>query len=255
MSRFEGQVAIVSGAAQGMGLAISRSFANEGANVVMADLNKDGVFDAALEIGDQALPVECDVTAEPEVQAMVMAAQERFGKIDVLVNNAGTVTMGLCVELSERDWDMVMAVNVKGVFLCSKAVLPHMLDRQSGSIISIASQAGKRGYPLFTHYCASKAAVIGFTRALAMELAPVIRVNAVCPGTVATPMMEREYGWETERTGVPRDELEQRWIDRIPLGRLQRPEDIAAAVLFLASTESSEMTGQSLNVDGGMVMD
>ena len=247
---------VVTGGAQGMGLGIARKFHQLGDNVVVADLNGENATAAVAEIGagstERLLDLDCDVTVGDSVDSMIDATVDRFGGLDILVNNAGTVTMKLCAEMSEDEWDLVMDVNAKGVFLCSRSAL-RVMDK--GSIISIASQAGKRGQALFTNYCASKAAVIGFTRALAMEVCPDIRVNAVCPGTVATPMMEREYVWETERTGVPRDELEKRWVEKVPMGRLQRPENIADAIIFLASDSASEILGQALNVDGGMVME
>ncbi len=148
-----------------------------------------------------------------------------------------------------------MDVNAKGVFLCVQAVIPGMLERGRGNIVNIASQAGKRGYKLFTHYCASKAAVIVFSKGVALELAPTIRINCVCPGIVNTEMMDREYQWEEEMTGESKDSIKARWMSGIPMGRFQEPSDIAQVVKFLASEDSSEMTGQAINVTGGMVME
>jgi NAD(P)-dependent dehydrogenase (short-subunit alcohol dehydrogenase family) len=159
------------------------------------------------------------------------------------------------VDIDEKDWDFVMDVNAKGVFLCVKGVLPGMLDRGKGNIVNIASQAGKRGYKLFAHYCASKAAVIVFSKGVALEVAPTIRINCVCPGIVNTEMMDREYQWEEEMTGEEKDSIKARWMSGIPMGRFQEPEDIAGVVMFLASEDSSEMTGQAINVTGGMVME
>jgi NAD(P)-dependent dehydrogenase (short-subunit alcohol dehydrogenase family) len=159
------------------------------------------------------------------------------------------------VDTPESDWDLVMDVNAKGVFLCTKAVLPHMLERGSGNIVNVASQAGKRGYKLFAHYCASKAAVIVFSRGVALEVAPHVRVNCVCPGIVNTDMMEREYAWETAMTGEPKESIKTRWMAGIPMGRFQEPEHVARVVLFLASDDASEMTGQAINITGGMVME
>jgi NAD(P)-dependent dehydrogenase (short-subunit alcohol dehydrogenase family) len=163
--------------------------------------------------------------------------------------------MRKCVDLSEDEWDRVMDVNAKGVFLCTRAILTHMLERGSGVIVNIASQAGKRGYKLFTHYCASKAAVIVFSKGVALEVAPHVRVNCICPGIVNTDMMEREYGWETAMTGEPKESIQKRWMAGIPMGRFQEPEHIARVALFLASDDASEMTGQAINVTGGMVME
>jgi NAD(P)-dependent dehydrogenase (short-subunit alcohol dehydrogenase family) len=197
----------------------------------------------------------CDVTNAADVAQLLEGAIDKMGSVDILVNNAGTITMSKVVDTDEKDWDLVMDVNAKGVFLCTKAVLPHMLDRKSGAIVNIASQAGKRGYKLFAHYCASKAAVIGFSKGVALEVAPHVRVNCVCPGVVNTDMMEREYAWETAMTGEPKKSIQKRWLAGIPMGRFQEPKDIAGVALFLASDAASEMTGQAINVTGGMVME
>jgi meso-butanediol dehydrogenase / (S,S)-butanediol dehydrogenase / diacetyl reductase len=158
-------------------------------------------------------------------------------------------------EIKEEEWDLVMDVNAKGVFLCTKAIVPHMMERKSGAIVNVASQAGKRGYKLFTHYCASKAAVIVFSKGVALEIAPNVRINCVCPGIVNTDMMEREYAWEQAMTGEPKESIKARWMSGIPMGRFQEPEDVAHVVLFLASDDASEMTGQAINITGGMIME
>jgi meso-butanediol dehydrogenase / (S,S)-butanediol dehydrogenase / diacetyl reductase len=199
--------------------------------------------------------MQLDVTDRAAVHDVVGRAIEELGGIDILVNNAGVITMKPTVELTEEEWDLNMDVNAKGVFLCTQAVLPHMLERSNCCVVSTASQAGKRGYKLFSHYCASKAAVINFTRAVAVEVAPQVRLNCVCPGIVNTDMMEREYAWETAMTGEPKEAIKERWMAGIPMGRFQEPEDVAGVVLFLASDDASEMTGQAINVTGGMVMD
>ena len=175
--------------------------------------------------------------------------------IDVLVNNAGVVTMNRVVDLPEDDWDSVMDVNAKGVFLMVRETLPGMLKRGGGAIVNIASQAGKRGYALTAHYCASKAAVIVFTKGVALEVAPTVRINCVCPGILWTEMVERECAWEEEITGEPRDAIKERLLSGIPMGRFQEPHQVAPLVLFLASDAASEMTGQAINVTGGMVME
>jgi len=257
--RFEGKGVLVTGAAQGMGRAITAAFLEEGARVVLADLNEEKVAETAHELGGgndgRAVGLGCDVTNSGQVKSTVAAAIDHLGDLDILVNNAGTITMRPVVELSEEEWDLVMDVNAKGVFLCSQAVLPQMLERKSGSIVNVASQAGKRGYRLFAHYCGSKAAVIVFSKGLALELAPHIRVNCVCPGIVNTDMMEREYAWETAMTGEPKESIKERWMSGIPMGRFQEPEHVARVVLFLASSDASEMTGQAINITGGMVME
>jgi NAD(P)-dependent dehydrogenase (short-subunit alcohol dehydrogenase family) len=256
--RFEGRSAVVTGGAQGMGRAIAQAFVDEGAHVLIGDLNAEKVAETAAELdggSGRVRSIACDVTKADQVQAMMEAAIGHHGKIDHLVNNAGTITMHKVVDLTEEDWDLNMTVNAKGTFLCIKAVLPHMLERESGTIVNIASQAGKRGYKLFAHYCASKAAVILLSKGLALEVAPHVRVNCVCPGIVNTDMMEREYAWEEAMTGEPKASIQKRWMAGIPMGRFQEPEHVARLVMFLASDDSSEMTGQAINITGGMVME
>jgi NAD(P)-dependent dehydrogenase (short-subunit alcohol dehydrogenase family) len=256
-SRFDGSGVLVTGGAAGMGRAIAEAFLGEGAEVVIADINGDRVAKTAEELSSAGTvtSVECDVTNAVQVEEMVRVGDERLGGIDVLVNNAGVITMDKTVDVSEKDWDFVMDVNAKGVFLSVKSVLPGMLERGRGNIVNIASQAGKRGYKLFAHYCASKAAVIVFSKGVALEVAPTIRVNCVCPGIVNTEMMDREYVWEEEMTGESQDSIRERWMAGIPMGRFQEPEHIARVAMFLASDDSSEMTGQAINVTGGMVME
>lgn len=257
MGRFEGRGVVVTGAAQGMGRAIAEAFISEGARVVLADLNEEGVVKTAGELGQNGntFAVRCDVTKADDVKSLIESAVDKLGAVDVFVNNAGTITMRQVIDLGEDEWDLVMDVNAKGVFLCTRAVLPHMLDRKSGAIVNVASQAGKRGYKLFAHYCASKAAVIVFSKGVALEVAPHVRVNCVCPGIVNTDMMEREYGWEQAMTGEAKESIQKRWMSGIPMGRFQEPEHIARVALFLASDDASEMTGQAINVTGGMVME
>ncbi|MCC6791798.1 MAG: SDR family oxidoreductase [Thermomicrobiales bacterium] len=255
MSRFEGKRVFVTGAAQGIGRAISKAFVDEGGIVHLTDLNGDGVVETAKEIGGNSSS-QLDVTDKRAVVATVEKMIDDLGGIDVLINNAGTITMRPAVELTEEDWDLNMDVNAKGAFFCIQAVLPHMIERSGECcVVTTASQAGKRGYPLFTHYCASKAAILNFTRAVAVEVAPHVRLNCVCPGIVNTDMMEREYAWETEMTGESKEDIKERWVAGVPMGRFQEPEDIAGVTLFLASDAASEMTGQGINVTGGMVMD
>jgi NAD(P)-dependent dehydrogenase (short-subunit alcohol dehydrogenase family) len=257
-SRFEGSGVLVTGGAAGMGRAIASAFLAEGANVVIADINEDRVAQTASELdssGSKVSSLGVDVTNEEQVGEMIRRGDEVLGGIDVLVNNAGVITMDKITDVTEKDWDFVMDVNAKGVFLCVKAVIPGMLERGGGKIVNIASQAGKRGYKLFAHYCASKAAVIVFSKGVALEVAPTIRVNCVCPGIVNTEMMDREYVWEEEMTGESQEAIKERWMSGIPMGRFQEPEHVARVAMFLASDDSSEMTGQAINVTGGMVME
>jgi NAD(P)-dependent dehydrogenase (short-subunit alcohol dehydrogenase family) len=257
--RFRNRGVLVTGAATGMGRAIAQAFVSEGARVVICDINEDRAKQTASELSsgsaNEVLALGCDVTNAAQVAETVRRAGEHLGGIDVLVNNAGIITMHAAVDLSEGDWDSVMDVNAKGVFLMIRAVLPGMLERGHGSIVNIASQAGKRGYKLFAHYCASKAAVIVFTKAVALEAAPTVRINSICPGIVNTEMMDREYAWEEAMTGEPKPSIQERWMSGIPMGRFQEPEHIARVALFIASDDASEMTGQAINVTGGMVME
>jgi NAD(P)-dependent dehydrogenase (short-subunit alcohol dehydrogenase family) len=256
-SRFDASGVLVTGGAAGMGRAIAEAFLGEGAKVVIADINEERAGQTAQELGaaGEISSLGVDVTSEEQVGEMIRRGDEKLGGIDILVNNAGVITMDKTVDVTEKDWDFVMDVNAKGVFLCVKAVIPGMLERGGGKIVNIASQAGKRGYKLFAHYCASKAAVIVFSKGVALEVAPTIRVNCVCPGIVNTEMMDREYVWEEEMTGESQDAIKERWMSGIPMGRFQEPEDIAQVAMFLASDDSSEMTGQAINVTGGMVME
>ncbi len=255
--RFRNRGVLITGGAAGIGRAIAEAFLAEGANVAIADVNADRVTQTARELSGTAevLPICCDVANRDQVGRAVRQSVDHLGALDVLVNNAGVITMEKVVGLSEADWDRVMGVNAKGVFLTTQAVIPHMLERGGASIVNIASQAGKRGYKLFAHYCASKAAVIGFSKAVALELAPTVRVNCICPGVVNTEMMDREYAWEEAMTGEPRESIQKRWLVGIPMGRLQDAEHIARVALFMASDDASEMTGQAINVTGGMVME
>ena len=241
-----------------MGRAIAEAFSREGAEVVIADVNGERVASTAEDLsrdGAKVTSLGCDVTDPAQVEEMIARGDEALDGIDVLVNNAGVITMDKTVDVSPEDWDFVMGVNAKGVFLCVRAVLPGMLERGGGKIVNIASQAGKRGYKLFAHYCASKAAVIVFSKGVALEVAPTVRINCVCPGIVNTEMMDREYVWEEEMTGESQDSIKERWMSGIPMGRFQEPEHVAGVVQFLASDASSEMTGQAINVTGGMVME
>jgi NAD(P)-dependent dehydrogenase (short-subunit alcohol dehydrogenase family) len=251
---------IVTGAAQGLGRGTAAAFLAEGANVVMADLNAAKVGASASELSGKAteggvIAATCDVSREGDFRELVARAISEFGAVDHLVNNAGTITISPLVDIDETDWDRVIDVNLKGVFLGMKCVLPHMLKRQRGSIVNIASQAGKRGNRFIAHYNASKAGVISLTQTAALEAAPYVRVNCVCPGIINTDLQEQEYEVVSQLTGRSRDEIKAEWIDSMPLGQFQEVEDVADAVLFLASDDARQTTGEAMNVSGGMVME
>jgi NAD(P)-dependent dehydrogenase (short-subunit alcohol dehydrogenase family) len=243
----ENRVAIVTGAASGIGEASARRFAAEGASVIVADVRgakAEGVAQSIRDAGGEACAVEVDVAQAASVEAMVRAAIERYGRLDVLFNNAGTLRPGTAVDLSVDDWDLVMAVNVRSVFLGAKYAVPHMIAQGGGSIINTASVSGLHGDGGAVCYAASKAAVINLTRALATDHSPYgVRVNAICPGTIQTPPVKRMM----EHPGV----LDLN-IKAHALRRLGRPDEIAAAAVWLASDESSFVTGEAIVVDGGL---
>lgn len=241
------RVAIVTGAGSGIGAASALRFADEGARVLVADIRGHKAEQTAADIGDRggiASPFTVNVADAQSVAAMVAACVEAFGHLDVLFNNAGTLRPGTAVELSVEDWDLVMAVNVRSVFLGAKYAVPHMAARGGGSIINTASVSGLHGDGGAVAYAASKAAVINLTRALSTDHAPAgIRVNAICPGTIQTPPVERM---------MADPEVLQRNLEAHSLGRLGRPEEIASVAVWLASDESSFVTGEAIVVDGGL---
>jgi NAD(P)-dependent dehydrogenase (short-subunit alcohol dehydrogenase family) len=244
-------VAVITGAGSGIGRGIAAVLARRGATLVLTDLDEGKVAQVAGELGGTALLH--DVTSWTSCQEVVQRVLDAQGQIDILVNNAGVSRSVPFHELDEAEWDRVHAVNVKGVFLTTRAVVPHMMERRNGSIISISSMVGKEAIPLFVHYSASKFAVIGLTQGLAKEMAPYdVRVNAVCPGVVRTPLWEPLLEQLSVNKGITRDEAWQEFVDGIPLGRPQEPEDIGETVAFLASERARNMTGQGINVTGGM---
>ncbi|MEM7099738.1 MAG: SDR family NAD(P)-dependent oxidoreductase [Pseudomonadota bacterium] len=241
------KVAIVTGAGSGIGAASARRFAAEGAKVLVADIRLHKAEQVVAEIedaGGQANAYAIDVANTREVAQMVETCVNTFGQLDVLFNNAGTVRPGSAVELDPDDWDLVMGVNVRSVFLGAKYAIPHMRQRGRGSIINTASISGLHGDGGSVVYAASKAAVINLTRALSTDYAPEgIRVNAICPGTIETPPVQRM---------MADPGAYQRNIDAHALRRLGQPEEIANAALWLASEESSFVSGEAIVVDGGL---
>ena len=247
MGRLDGKVAIVTGGARNIGAVYARALAAEGARVVIADV-LDGAAAAAdiTEAGGEAVPVEVDVSREDDTLRMAAAAVDAFGRIDILVNNAAiylSINRRPFYEISAEEWDRVTAVNIKGVFLCAKAVLPAMREQGGGRIINISSNTAIAGTPNFLHYVASKSALLGMTRSMARELGAYgISVNAIAPGLV-----------EHEGQTVP-PELSASRVSARSIRRRQTPEDLTGAVLYLAASDSDFVTGQTLVVDGGDVL-
>jgi 3-oxoacyl-[acyl-carrier protein] reductase len=245
--KLKDKVAIVTGAGQGIGREIALTFAREGAKVVVSDITEK-IHEVVREIealGSQALAVKCDVSKLSDAENMVNETIKKFGKVDILVNNAGIFPFKAFTEMTEADWDKVLNVNLKGTFNCTKAVVPHMIKQKYGKIINISSIAGTVvGFQQLTHYCASKAGIVGFTKALALELAPYgINVNAIAPGPIETP-----------GTQVLGKETYEQMKKAIPIGRWGKPSEIANVALFLASEDSSLITGQCIVADGGYTL-
>ena len=244
--RLEGQVGIVTGAGQGIGRAIALTLAKEGAAIAVNDINHESARKVAEEIksqGGKAVPIKADVSNKEEVNSLVEQTLDNFKRIDILVNNAGTAKLTPTVELTEAEWDSTIDVDLKGQFLCSQAVAKHMIKQKRGKIVNIASLAAHIGTPSLAAYSASKGGVIQLTKVLAVEWGKHnITVNAVSPGLTMTELVRAVF---KERPDVFEG------VERIPLKRLAMPEDIANAVLFLASSESDYITGQVIIVDGG----
>lgn len=248
MDKLRDRVAIVTGGARGIGGGIATAFAREGADVAIADvLGEDvarPVIDAIEAAGRRALLIETDVADEEQVGRMVERAYDELGEIDVLVNDAGTFSQVFFHELTAAEWDRVIGVNLRGCFLCTRAVLPRMLARGRGKVINVASQLGQIGGTEMVHYSASKAGVIGLTKALAREVSTKgIHVNAIAPGPILTEMMAQET-----------DEWAARKLSELPIGRFGDVDEVAPTAVFLASDESSYYVGQTLCPNGGDVM-
>ena len=252
-----GRRALVTGAATGIGQAISEAFAREGARVAVSDISLDGARDLAERLGDGARAYRLDVTDAAETATVFRAAAEWMGGLDLLAANAGMSTMNPVVDLTEEEWDSNMAVNAKGVFLSNREAVRHFLAAgEKGVIVNTASLAGKIGAPLLAHYAASKFAVVGFTQSLAREVGEHgIRVNAVCPGYVRTSMQDREVVWEAKLRNMTPEAVRDEYVAATPLGRLEEAEDVAAIAVFLASDLSGFLTGEAINASGGVLMD
>jgi 3-oxoacyl-[acyl-carrier protein] reductase len=245
--KLAGKVAMVTGAAQGIGKAVALLLARNGADILVADINLEKAEETAKEIqalGRKALAVKVDVGSFDDVERVVHTGLEQFSQIDILVNNAGINRDKLILRMTEEDWDVVLKINLKGTFNCTKAVVRHMSKQRSGKIVNIASVVGEMGNAGQANYAASKAGVIGFTKTIAREFAQRgININAIAPGYIETPM-----------TDVLAEKVKEQLRRLIPMERLGKPEDVAEAVLFLVSEASSYITGQVLNVNGGIYM-
>lgn len=248
-----GKRAIVTGGTVGIGNAIARALAAQGVTVTIADLDEAAAMQAADALGAGHTGVQVDVRERHMVQDAVDLAIERMGGLDICIANAGMSTMRAALNLTDEDWASNMDVNARGVFLTNQIAARHFRDTGSGVIVNTASLAAKVGAPFLAHYSASKFAVVGWTQGLARELAPLgIRVNAVCPGFVATGMQTREIAWEAELRGITGEEVIADYVRQTPLGRLETPEDVAGVVVFLCSDAARFMTGQAINVTGGV---
>ena len=244
--KVKNKIAIVTGSGRGIGKSTVLELAKEGAKVVVSDIDIkecQNVCDEIKKIGSDAIAVKCDISKKSDVDAMIKKTMQKFQKIDILINNAGVVLMKPFVEMTEKDWDFVLDINLKGVFLCTNAVVKQMIKQKSGKIISVASIAGEVGFMNTSAYCASKAGIINLTRGLALELSPHnINVNAIAPGVIATKMTE-----DMLKDKKTKEVL----LASTPLGRVGQPEEIGKAAVFLASDDSNFITGHTLVVDGG----
>jgi len=257
--RVADKVSIITGASRGLGRAMAVRFAREGARLVLASRAKADVDETGRMVRDagaKAIVTYTDVTRWDDVKAMADAARREFGRIDVLVNNAGIAgPVARCEEITEADWDETFAVNVKGPWLCCKAVIPSMKAQRSGRIINIGSVSSKRQLPSRTPYTSGKMALIGFTRTLAWELGEFgITVNIICPGPVPGPRWDRVVEGMAKVAGITPEEANRTFLAQAALKRLAEPDDIAAMAVFLASDESRNMTGQDINVTAGLIM-
>lgn len=255
----DGKISFVTGAGRGIGRAIAIELAKRGSVVAVTSLNPataTNTVDLIVNNGGKGFSAKVDVTIKESIAKAVEKTVDLYGKLDIFVNNAGVSTMGRAVELTEKEWDLNMNVNAKGTFFgCQVAAQQMMKQGSGGKIINISSQGAKMGLPFLAHYAASKFAVTGLTQSFALELAEYgITVNAICPGYVSTSMQTREIEWEAELLGVSPDQVKETYLRNIPLQRLESPEDVAKAVILLASDYADYMTGQSINVTGGSCM-
>lgn len=259
MARFTGKTVVITGASRGIGAAIARRFAREGANLVVS-ANEDGVEAIAQAIrddGGKAISFVGDVTDKASVIALYDTAETAFGSVDVSIQNAGVITIARVEDMTEWEWDLVMAVNTKGVFLCAQEAIARIRKHgRGGRIINTASGQARDGFIYTPHYAASKMGVVGITQSLAKEVAvDNITVNAFCPGIIETDMWAyNDQAWGKLLGDYKPGELMREWVDGIPMKRAGTGEDVAGLVTFLASDDAAYITGQTINVDGGLIM-
>ncbi|HKU97987.1 MAG TPA: L-iditol 2-dehydrogenase [Vineibacter sp.] len=253
MSKLAGKVAVITGGARGIGAAIAQRYATEGATVVIADRDLEPAAALAKHLGGAAMALPLDVTSQASIDATVAAVIAQAGGIDVLVNNAAVFDLAPIIEVSERSWDLLFAVNVKGLFFMLQAVARQMIARgRGGKIINMASQAGRRGEALVSVYCATKAAVISLTQSAGLDLIKHrINVNGIAPGVVDTPMWTEVDALFARYEGRPLGEKKRLVGAAVPYGRMGYPEDHAGAAVFLASADADYVVAQTINVDGG----
>jgi NAD(P)-dependent dehydrogenase (short-subunit alcohol dehydrogenase family) len=259
MIDLSGQTGVITGAGTGIGQTIARVLAEHGADVAIIDLDGEAAERASsslMVLGRRSIAVRGDVSNHAEMVRAFERIERELGELTFLVNNAGISSTGYAVDLAEEEWDRHFAVNTRGTFVCARICARMMIPRRRGRIVNMASRLGLVGGAMYSHYSASKFAVIGFTQSLAYELAPYgITVNAVAPGKVDTPMLRREWEWESKLTGRSASDIEREIIGSIPLQRLATQEDVGRAVVFLLSDYAAYTTGHTLNVTGGLRMD
>lgn len=258
MKRFEGQTVVITGGNKGIGYALAERFIGEGAKVVIASVDAD-VEEAAARLGgpECVRGFHCDVTDKSEVEALYDFACDEFGKVDVSVQNAGIITIAKVEDLTESEWDATLAVNTKGVFLCCQEAIRRMRAQETGGrLINTASGQARDGFIYTPHYAASKFGVMGLTQSLAKEVAlDGITVNAICPGIIETEMWDyNDSVWGKMLGDYGPGELMHEWVQNIPMKRAGRGSDVAGLVAFLASDDAAYITGQTINVDGGLIM-
>lgn len=259
MINLEGRIAVVTGGGMGIGAGISKVLSGYGAAIAIADINPDRAEPTRRAIeaaGGRAIVLRHDVTDWDSAFALAQAVEEKLGPPDILVNNAGVSGRKPLLEMTEKDWDFVLDINLKGQFITTRAFMPGMAARDRGRIINLASVVSKQGVGNFSHYCTSKFGVIGFTQSIAQEFARTgITVNAVCPGILMTPLHDGIVGQMADADHVDFETAKKNFVGLVPQGRPQTPEDVGHLVAYLASDLAGNVTGQSYHIDGGMQMD